>query len=884
MLVISLLWGLITPAFPVVGASESPAWINETKTVTRQVGELLANGKTVNHSVYQSVYRPETAPVSKIEIAPPVLKPVPNLTNQKLIEVEGTAKPKSTVTVQYSLNSGAYAIAGSTVVSDVPGADIGPFKVPVILLSEGEYSISATAEYEGTTSQTSNVLDLTVDLTAPDSPYLLSWSNPSYDQIELIWEPPTVPNPDGSGTYIPDPDIDHYEVVKDGVSIKDTKLPYHLESNVPEMTYAHFEVYSVDKAGNRSESPYEVTAASFHKQAALLFQAVNTDEGRESFWDSVMSKDGSTIAFVSSIPDLESAGSPPPGAGDYSLYVHRSETGKTTRLGDAPYIYDANGVINLNADGRYAVYATNKDMGGNSILAVYDTVDRKSEPVAQMNGYASNVSVSDDAMWIAFSSEADNLVSGDTNGQSDVFLYNRITKQMKRISAGSGEEQANAGSGQPAISGNGKYIAFSSEATNLIPGGHGSMLSRLFLYSTETGLLEHIPVRGGSGSEKRAWGPNLSRDGNIVAYSANHDQRVEENRVFVLDRQSGVHQKTADIPADLNISMTRPRLSADGRYIILDYNNYSGNLDTISTPFNSSTGSIRIDLKTSEFKQVGNRAKKTNYSDISADGNRALFLQDHAAVYTVCFEACGTTQPDTAIQRAGWYAEQSVHGQPLPGSEIVLQAYGTAGQKLKAVVTYKDQAGSLHTEEKDLQANNGSDTMYSGRFVLPANAAELTSFKAVNINDPDLFKDAPALPAPVAGILKVQVEIQPEYQDLLRGSNIVLWSEANRLGNSVKLKDQMEVSLGLGAAADYLLKVIDPKGKQLVQHSGVVIERGKEAVLAIDVRPASELSVTLRSEDDGGLIYQAKVDLIDNNGNVLNTAKTDYKGEVKFVG
>ncbi|MFE5321939.1 S-layer homology domain-containing protein [Paenibacillus sp. NPDC056579] len=887
VVIMSLLWGLITPALAANGTAASadtmPRSIQDGmegvgRTVTRQVAQLSTDGAAVS----QSVYNPKQLAAPVLSLDPPVLEPLPELTKQPFVEVKGSAKLNAAVTVQLSFNGGPYFDAGSTVVTGVYGAATGPFTVPVSLASEGTYSIAATAKLDGVSSDKSNIMRVEVDRTAPAYPYELSWTNPSYDRIELEWKPPTVLNPDGSGTYIPDPDLDHYLVVKDGKSVKETKLPYHLETDVPEMTYVDYEIYSVDKAGNQSEGYYHQLTASFQKNTSLIASSTDTAEGREWFWDSVISRDGLSAAFRSAKRDLETPGSPPPDAADYSLYFHRMDTGKTIRIGDAPDMYDAYGVINLSADGRYAVYSSRRDDSGNSELVLYDTASRIRVPLVHMNGSANEIALSDDANWVAFSSDSADIVSGDTNGQSDVFVYNRATKETKRISAGPGEQQANAASGQPALSGDGKYVAFTSDATNLIPGGHDRTLSRLFLYNIETGVLEHIPVVDGDNTERRAWLPNLSRDGSLLAYTANYES--EESRVTVLDRRSGTHRIAADFPSSLSISLEKPRLSADGRYVVVDYNNYDPFGSSSSPPFNSHAGVVRIDLKTGEFKPIGNRARKSASSDIGANGNQALYIQDGAAVYSVCFESCGQTAPGGDIQKAAWHTEQTVHGQPFPGSDIMLYAYGTAGQQLRAVVGYKDRSGGAQTATVDLTADTGSGTVYSGSFVIPAEATELTSVRAVSKTDPSVYKDAASLPVPVAGKLNVKVQARPEYEPFLRGANIVLWSEAARQGNSVKLKDGMDVGIGLGAASDYTLRVIDTKGNLLLQQNGIVIERGKESALTVDALPSAELAVTVKSEDDGAVIGQAKVQLLDRNGSILSAVQTNFNGEAKFTG
>ena len=71
---------------------------------------------------------------------------------------------------------------------------------------------------------------------------------------------------------------------------------------------------------------------------------------------------------------------------------------------------------------------------------------------------------------MAFGSYASNLVPGDTNGTSDIFVYDRQTDTIERVSLAADGTQGNDSSGSPSISADGRYVAFSSDASNLVPG------------------------------------------------------------------------------------------------------------------------------------------------------------------------------------------------------------------------------------------------------------------------------------------------------------------------------------------------------------------------------------------------------------------------------
>jgi archaellum component FlaF (FlaF/FlaG flagellin family) len=79
-------------------------------------------------------------------------------------------------------------------------------------------------------------------------------------------------------------------------------------------------------------------------------------------------------------------------------------------------------------------------------------------------------SISADGRYVAFYSHASNLVPGDTNEVQDIFVHDRLTGQTSRVSVASGGTEGNGASEFPSISADGRYVAFYSAASNLVPG------------------------------------------------------------------------------------------------------------------------------------------------------------------------------------------------------------------------------------------------------------------------------------------------------------------------------------------------------------------------------------------------------------------------------
>ena len=163
---------------------------------------------------------------------------------------------------------------------------------------------------------------------------------------------------------------------------------------------------------------------------------------------------------------------------------------------------------------------------------------------AQANGASqlarfSNVSgqnLSDDGRYVVFHSDADNLVASDTNSVRDVFRKDWQSGAIVRVSVTSGGSQGNGGSEDPAISGDGRWVAFQSDATNLGGGGAGC-----FLKDLDTGNIVRFTT-------SCVWTPSLSTDGRYVAFETVvqhdpvNDTSISTRDVYVYDRVNATYE------------------------------------------------------------------------------------------------------------------------------------------------------------------------------------------------------------------------------------------------------------------------------------------------------------------------------------------------------
>jgi hypothetical protein len=139
---------------------------------------------------------------------------------------------------------------------------------------------------------------------------------------------------------------------------------------------------------------------------------------------------------------------------------------------------------------------------------------------AQANGVSDHASISSDGNFVAFESLASDLVSGDTNGFWDIFVYNRTTGAIERVSLGINGAQANNDSFNPSISGDGRYVTFSSRATNLLA-GQTTAPEQTFVYDRELHITKLVSVSAaGEEANTGSIHPVISTDGATVAFES----------------------------------------------------------------------------------------------------------------------------------------------------------------------------------------------------------------------------------------------------------------------------------------------------------------------------------------------------------------------------
>ncbi len=191
------------------------------------------------------------------------------------------------------------------------------------------------------------------------------------------------------------------------------------------------------------------------------------------------------------------------------------------------------------------------------------------------NGASSFPRVSADGRYVVFQSRASNLVEGDENGTSDIFVYDRDTATLRLVSVGLDGAPANDSSITPAISDDGRVIAFASRATNLVEGSFTERFERIYVVDWQDGAIELASVSTtGTPGNRISFLPDLTADGGQVAFKSEAFNLVPNDTngvpdVFVRDRGAGTTERVSvdSFGNQGNGLSGGPGISGDGRFV-----------------------------------------------------------------------------------------------------------------------------------------------------------------------------------------------------------------------------------------------------------------------------------------------------------------------------
>jgi hypothetical protein len=300
-----------------------------------------------------------------------------------------------------------------------------------------------------------------------------------------------------------------------------------------------------------------------------------------------ISSDGSIVAFISEAANLV----PGDTNAAQDVFVHDLDSGITERVSIASVGTQGDDdafTLSLSSNGSFVAFgsfATNLVAGDtNDAIDVFvhdrdtGTTERVSIATAgaQANDESFSPAISSSGRFVAFRSDATNLVANDTNNNSDIFVRDRTLGVTQRVSVDSDGDQANGDSILPAISADGRFVAFSSEASNLV-GGDSNNLADIFVHDrqNDTTVLIIGPAEFNTASGIIIVAPAISPDGDFVGLRSNADDLVPGDTnnsfdAFLIDRGTAIAERSSvsTSEAEGNSDSSRPSISSDNRFVV----------------------------------------------------------------------------------------------------------------------------------------------------------------------------------------------------------------------------------------------------------------------------------------------------------------------------
>jgi len=238
-----------------------------------------------------------------------------------------------------------------------------------------------------------------------------------------------------------------------------------------------------------------------------------------------------------------------------------------------------------SGDGRYVAFMSSAadivegDTNGFTDIFIRDLENGATERIsmafdgAEADGHSAGPAISEAGRFVAFSSEASNLVPDDTNGKRDIFVVDRTTGEINRVSVAGTVVEA-ADESFPfgvSISGDGRQVAFLSKASNLVPGDTNGLWD-IFVRDTSLGITTRGSLgRGGIEPARGVSLGSLSRNGRRLAFASDADTLVPGDTnhgtdVFVRDLETGEVERVsvAENGDEVFCQAMRPAVSADG--------------------------------------------------------------------------------------------------------------------------------------------------------------------------------------------------------------------------------------------------------------------------------------------------------------------------------
>jgi Tol biopolymer transport system component len=273
----------------------------------------------------------------------------------------------------------------------------------------------------------------------------------------------------------------------------------------------------------------------------------------------------------------------------------------------------------MSGNGRYVAFLSTAsnlvpdDNNGIQDLFVRDRMLKTTSRISigqrgeESNELPNSIAMTSDGNAIAFMSFADNLVPGDTNGTSDIFIYDLSSQTTRIVSVNQNGNAAPGDNSYPSVSANGRFVSFQSDANNLVEGDTNQVYDA-FVKDMETGFVDRISVSSiGEQGNSHSNVPSISSNGRYAAFFSMASNLVEGDTnnhvdIFVFDRETRTTKlvsKTSD-GRQSNGDSSFPTISGDGRYVV--FNSDASNL--VDDDTNGLSDYFWVDTVTNEIIKI----------------------------------------------------------------------------------------------------------------------------------------------------------------------------------------------------------------------------------------------------------------------------------------
>jgi len=306
--------------------------------------------------------------------------------------------------------------------------------------------------------------------------------------------------------------------------------------------------------------------------------------------------DGRYVAFTSDAPDLVAGDT----NGDADVFVHDRLTGLTERVSVSSRGRQgsfSSESASISADGRFVAFVSPspdlapRDEGFSTDVFVHDRVTGRTERVSVTSdgqsagtaGHGPTAQISANGRYVAFTSRSTEFVPREDNFAADVFVHDRTTGATEQVSVSSRGRQGDDSSYDPVLSAGGRYVAFSSYATNLAGQDTNGFLD-VYVHDRSTGQTERVSVSSdGQQADSGSVGQSISAGGRFVAFTTFGVPLVpgdtnDTSDVFVRDvvQQTTVRVSVARHGGQADDVSFAPAISSDGRHVAFESS--AGNL------------------------------------------------------------------------------------------------------------------------------------------------------------------------------------------------------------------------------------------------------------------------------------------------------------------